>query len=94
MNRPTDDKGQAVNADSTRNSELNGALGAELTKEQFDDLPSGACVTVTWSGGNGPHNYTVTKTEDDKSAIYGKYDYLIGTPDCIFDKVWLASNVY
>lgn len=90
MNQQASDQENAKNCDQSKPVRVDCALGAELTKKQFDDLPSGACVKVTWSGGNGPHNYIVTKTEGGKSAIYGKHDYLIGTPDCIFDKVWLS----
>src|SRR5215471_12416576 len=29
-----------------------------LTATQAADLPDGASILVTWSGGNGPHRYT------------------------------------
>ena len=32
-----------------------------LTQEECDRLPGGARVRVTWSGGNGPHVYTVVE---------------------------------
>lgn len=32
-----------------------------LTQEECDALPAGARVRVTWSGGNGPHVYTVAQ---------------------------------
>ena len=38
MSKQTDDKGQAPVADSTRNSELNGALGAAARKTQQQHL--------------------------------------------------------
>ena len=31
-----------------------------LTPEEVDALPEGTLITVTWSGGNGPHDYVVT----------------------------------
>lgn len=34
-------------------------LSDALTQEQVDALPEGAEVVVTWSGGNGPHRYTI-----------------------------------
>src|SRR5690242_5015428 len=33
--------------------------GERLTMDQQQTLPEGARVTITWSGGNGPHRYTV-----------------------------------
>ncbi len=30
-----------------------------LTEKELKDLPEGCLVAVTWSGGNGPHFYTV-----------------------------------
>ena len=30
-----------------------------LTQEQVDELPEGAEVEITWSGGNGPHRYLI-----------------------------------
>ena len=32
-----------------------------LTQEEVDALPEGTQVTITWTGGNGPHNYTIGK---------------------------------
>ena len=32
-----------------------------LTQEQVDALPHGTEIVVTWSGGNGPAEYTVGK---------------------------------
>lgn len=31
-----------------------------LTQEEVEALPEGTPITVIWSGGNGPANYTVT----------------------------------
>ena len=33
--------------------------GAFLTQEQVDCLPEGTRVVITWSGGNGPHEYAI-----------------------------------
>jgi hypothetical protein len=30
-----------------------------LTQEEVDELPEGAEVVITWSGGNGPWRYTI-----------------------------------
>lgn len=30
-----------------------------LTEEQVAELPEGAKVVITWSGGNGPHTYEI-----------------------------------
>lgn len=30
-----------------------------LEREDIDQLPEGTPVTVTWSGGNGPHDYVI-----------------------------------
>lgn len=35
-----------------------------LTQEEVDRLPVGARVRVTWSGGNGPHDYFVIPNVD------------------------------
>lgn len=32
---------------------------AHLSQAEADELPEGARVTVTWSGGNGPHGYVI-----------------------------------
>jgi len=32
-----------------------------LTQEEVDALPEGTEVVITWSGGNGPHRYTISK---------------------------------
>ena len=30
-----------------------------LTYDEVCDLPEGTPITITWSGGNGPHNYVL-----------------------------------
>jgi hypothetical protein len=43
---------------------MKGAFGVHegklLTQEQVDELEEGTWVLITWSGGNGPHNYRIT----------------------------------
>ncbi len=34
-----------------------------LTQEEVDNLPAGTKVIITWSGGNGPCEYTIQKRE-------------------------------
>lgn len=36
---------------------------APLTEEEVAELPEGAPITVIWSGGNGPHDYTIAVDE-------------------------------
>lgn len=33
-----------------------------LSQAEIDALPEGACVRVTWSGGNGPHEYEISRS--------------------------------
>jgi len=33
--------------------------GDPLTEDEVAELPEGAPITVTWSGGNGPHDYVI-----------------------------------
>lgn len=35
-----------------------------LTEQQIAELPEGTRVVVTWSGGNGPHTYSVHQCRD------------------------------
>lgn len=67
-----------------------------LTQEEFDALESGAEVVITWSGGNGPHRYRVSKLHDGTSTIYGTHGAWVGTPCCGetrgHDHVWLESG--
>ncbi len=42
----------------------------KLTAEQIDALPDGAEVVVTWSGGNGPHRYTVARRHGMVLAVF------------------------
>lgn len=37
---------------------------APLTEDQVAELEEGTPVTIIWSGGNGPHDYTITVGED------------------------------
>lgn len=43
---------------------------APLTQAEVDALPDGAEIIVTWSGGNGPHRYTVTVDEHGRRAVF------------------------
>lgn len=40
-----------------------------LTQEQVNALPEGTAVIVTWSGGNGPHRYTIGVKHDVRYAV-------------------------
>ena len=31
----------------------------KLTQQEAEHLPEGSKVRITWSGGNGPHNYVI-----------------------------------
>lgn len=35
-----------------------------LTQKEVNNLPIGTEVIVTWSGGNGPHKYTIIENGD------------------------------
>lgn len=35
-----------------------------LTQKQVDKLPYGSIIEIVWSGGNGPHKYTVEVSFD------------------------------
>lgn len=35
--------------------------GKLLTQDEVDGLPEGTPVLITWSGGNGPHRYTIKR---------------------------------
>ena len=41
----------------------------EITLKQFQKLPEGSKVTITWSGGNGPHEYEVFKTPSGENIV-------------------------
>lgn len=39
-----------------------------LTQEEVETLPENTPVTITWTGGNGPHDYFVVF--DDRGQVY------------------------
>lgn len=39
-----------------------------LTRAEVEALPEGTRVVVTWSGGNGPHVYRITRRLGDVSV--------------------------
>lgn len=41
---------------------------APLTREQVGSLEIGSRVSVTWSGGNGPHEYRILKKATDSEG--------------------------
>lgn len=43
--------------------------GGPLTQEEVDNLPAGTKVVITWSGGNGPHEYTIHKRDYSGSFV-------------------------
>ena len=40
-----------------------------LTQPEIDALPDGTGVIVTWSGGNGPHRYTISRRHGYTAAF-------------------------
>ena len=40
-----------------------------LTQEEVDTLPAGTKVIITWSGGNGPHEYTIHKRNNETGSF-------------------------
>lgn len=45
-----------------------------LSQKECDKLPVGTKVIVTWSGGNGPHEYTVVRHWGGVSLVDTAYD--------------------
>lgn len=43
--------------------------GRALTEAEIVALPDGARIVVTWSGGNGPHEYILRRDERGASAL-------------------------
>ncbi len=52
--------------------------GKPLTEDDFDALPDGARVVVTWSGGNGPHEYLVRVSQFGQRLIVTDCEAVIG----------------
>jgi hypothetical protein len=50
---------------------LNKFESAYLTQEEVDRLPIGTRVIVTWGGGNGPCEYTITRKIGKHAHIEG-----------------------
>lgn len=48
-------------------------LGDPLTCQQIRELPDGAEVVITWSGGNGPWPYRVLVDRDDVRRVESLY---------------------
>ncbi|MDT4328499.1 hypothetical protein ACQE3D_10875 [Methylomonas sp. MS20] len=63
-----------------------------LSNDDFDALPDGTEIIVTWHGGNGPLRCTLTVSEDGRRCIFGKYGEYIGTPDPLLDHITLADR--
>lgn len=43
-----------------------------LTQSQVDRLPADSKVEIVWTGGNGPHEYTIHKRDDNADMSYVK----------------------
>lgn len=57
-----------------------------LTLSQIKDLKSGDRVRVTWSGGNGPHEYVISRRAD--GAIDCRMEKCAwANPGCLFDPI-------
>lgn len=52
--------------------------GQPLTEDDFDALPDRARVVVTWSGGNGPHEYLVRVSQFGVRHIVTDMEDVIG----------------
>jgi len=50
-------------------TEVKDAHDKYLTQSEVDNLPEGAKVVITWSGGNGPYIYIIHK----RKAIHGSF---------------------
>jgi hypothetical protein len=46
-----------------------------LTQAEVDELPHGSAVRVIWSGGNGPHYYTVVVDQHQQRYAVSQRDY-------------------
>jgi len=60
-----------------------------LSQEQVDLLPDGSLVIITWSGGNGPHEYVTKKYCDSVyvlSCVTGEINFGAGPVDFVGDK--------
>ena len=52
-------------------------MGDFLTQEQVNELEIGVRVEVVWSGGNGPHEYTIMGRHGDEVYVdTAKHDFL------------------
>jgi hypothetical protein len=66
-----------------------------LTKEELNALPDGTAIKVKWSGGNGPHKYTLRRsfstpwacTQDGHWVGHLKH---VGTSN--LDQVWVDED--
>lgn len=45
-----------------------------LTQKEVDLLPVGTKVIITWSGGNGPHKYTIHKRKGINASFVKKHN--------------------
>lgn len=48
--------------------------GTPLTQEEVDALVAGTKVVITWSGGNGPHEYTIHKREGQNTSFVKEHN--------------------
>ncbi len=45
-----------------------------LTQAEVDALPDGTRIVVTWSGGNGPHEYVLRRNDERAEHPYALTD--------------------
>lgn len=50
---------------------------AYLTQAEVDALPADSEVIITWTGGNGPHKYTIGKYYGDSYTTYETADGVV-----------------
>lgn len=71
----------------------------KLTQEEFDQLPDGADVVITWSGGNGPHQYKIHVDKWGIRRVYSQvpagikqtYSQPTYVGDHPLDQVWVEE---
>lgn len=58
-----------------------------LSQKEVDNLPEGTKVIITWSGGNGPHEYTILKRVGQKGSFVSPHNPNAGWYDGEIDFV-------
>jgi hypothetical protein len=64
-----------------------------LTQAEVDSLPEAARVSVTWSGGNGPHAYRIVRDKHAGVCVDNVYrDALRNVGGHPLTQVWLLEG--